>query len=308
MKNKKTIAIVVIIILLLILIGIIFFLMNRKYTVTFETSAGVTKETQTVKKDDLVKEPEEPTREGYTFAGWYYADNQDKKYDFSSKVDKNITLIAKWFKAEENEIKGVSISANKTTLEVDEELTLSIKTQPEGISLDGRNVSWISSDTSVVTVDENGKVKAIKAGTATITVEVDGIKATVGIKVNKEERETEPETESKKTNTENKSNTSKNNNTSKDTKTETKPEETKPETNPEPKPTPVTYKAVWGDKLPNDIAGQYYLYIESSEGKRVAGTATVKYKGGKTKTETIPANGIAIVKSAVESISNVKAK
>ena len=183
MNKKKAIIIAAVIIILLLLICLIFFLMNRKYTVTFETSAGVTTETQTVKKNDLAKEPEAPTKEGYVFAGWYYEDDQDTKYDFSSKVDKNITLIAKWEK-EGEKLTGVSISASKSTLEINDELTLSIKTQPEGVSLEGKNISWTSSDTSVVTVDENGKVKALKAGTATITVEVDGIKATVGIKVN----------------------------------------------------------------------------------------------------------------------------
>lgn len=287
MDKKKSIVIAAVIIILLLLICLIFFLMNKKYTVTFETSTGVT--TQVVKKDDLAKEPEAPTREGYIFAGWYYADDENTKYDFSSKVNRDIKLIAKWEK-EENKITGISISADKSTIEVDEELTLNIKTQPEGVSLDDKNVTWTSSDDSIVTVDENGKVKALKAGNATITVEADGIKATIAIKVNAKQEEKKEETK--------KTETKKNNNTSKNDTT--KPEETKPE------PTPITYKAVWGDKLPNDIAGQYYLYIESSEGKRVSGTATITYKGGKTRTETISASGLAIVKNAVESISNVK--
>lgn len=40
-----------------------------------------------------VPEPEKPTKEGYTFVGWYLG---DEKYDFSKPVISNITLVAKW--------------------------------------------------------------------------------------------------------------------------------------------------------------------------------------------------------------------
>ena len=291
-KKKMMIITASIVIILLLLICLFFFVLNKKCTVTFETFAGIT--TQIVKKGDVAKEPEKPTREGFLFIGWYYADNQNIKYDFSSIVDKDIKLIAKWQK-ENGDITKVSISASKNTLEVDEELELNINIEPKNVSLDGKNIFWKSSDETVATVDENGKVKALKEGSTIITLEVDGIKATITINVNGKQEETSTQEETKKSDTKKNTNTNNNNKTSK--QTEDKQEETKPE---------ITYKAVWGDKLPNDIAGQYYLYIESSEGKKVSGTAVVKYKGGKTKTETIPANGLAIIKSAVESISNVK--
>ena len=324
MKNKKTIAIVAVIAILLILIGFLFFLMNRKYTVTFETSAGVEAGKQIVKKDEKVKEPTEPTREGYTFAGWYYADDENKEFDFNTKVEKDITLIAKWVKGEDK-ISKISIVSGKSEVNVGDELELNLKITPSNAKTEGKEIKWSSSDESVISVDSNGKIKAIKDGKATITVEIDGIKSTIDINVNKEEEENKQETESKNTKTEEKSNTSKSNNNSKETKPEPKPEETKPEQKPEEtkpeetkpeetkpeetKPT-VTYTHEWGDKLPNDIAGQYYLYIVSSEGKRVSGTATITYKtkdGTKSKTESIPAKGLAIVKNTVVSISNEKA-
>ena len=321
-KKKKSIVIAAVIIILLLLICLIFFLMNKKYTVTFETSAGVTTETQVVKKDDLVKEPEVPTREGYIFAGWYYADDENTKYDFSSKVNKDIKLIAKWEK-EDNKITGATISASKSTLEIDEELTLSIKTQPEGVSLEGKSISWTSSDDSVVTVDENGKVKAIKAGTATITVEVDGVRATVGIKVNAKQEEEKEET--KNTETKKDTNTSKNNNSTKQTETkpaETKPEEQKPaETKPEEqKPTETkpeetkpeetkpaetkTYSIKW-ENIEGSVIGEAMLYVVDNNGKKVAGTVTITKQNGKSATVSIPASGKKYVKSTVEA-SNPK--
>ena len=38
-----------------------------------------------------------PSREGYTFEGWYVG---DRKYDFSKKITSNLTLTAKWLEGE----------------------------------------------------------------------------------------------------------------------------------------------------------------------------------------------------------------
>ena len=91
--NKKVIIAVVAVIILLLLVGLVFFLKNEKYTVTFRLSSGAEYDKQEVKKGEKVKEPEEPTRDGYSFAGWFEG---DKEFDFNSKIDRDITLIAKW--------------------------------------------------------------------------------------------------------------------------------------------------------------------------------------------------------------------
>ncbi len=45
---------------------------ETKYTITFYTNDGTTeKSTKVVNKGDKVVKPEDPTREGYTFDGWY---------------------------------------------------------------------------------------------------------------------------------------------------------------------------------------------------------------------------------------------
>ena len=72
--------------------------------------------------------------------------------------------------AKNTPVTGVTL--NKTSYEMTEgdEVTLTATVSPENAT--NKNVSWSSSNTSVATVD-NGKVKALKAGTATITVKTE---------------------------------------------------------------------------------------------------------------------------------------
>lgn len=62
---------------------------------------------------------------------------------------------------------GVTLTPDKTTLNVGEKQTLTATVLPAYAT--NKNVTWVSSDTSVVTV-ENGVVTAVGKGTATITV------------------------------------------------------------------------------------------------------------------------------------------
>ncbi|HGF7732436.1 TPA: Ig domain-containing protein [Enterococcus faecium] len=71
-----------------------------------------------------------------------------------------------------------SVTLNKTTLSLvtgaNETLTATVL--PANAT--NKNVTWSSSDSTIATVDTKGKVVAVKAGTATITVKtVDGDKS-----------------------------------------------------------------------------------------------------------------------------------
>ena len=80
--------------------------------------------------------------------------------------------------------KATSISLDKTTLSMTEgdEVTLKATVEPAN-STDP--VSWSSSDTAVVTVDANGKVTAVKEGSATITATAGSVSATCEVTVAK---------------------------------------------------------------------------------------------------------------------------
>lgn len=290
MDKKKVAAVVIIIILLLIIGWLLFLLFNREYTVTFDSNGGTKVESQVVKKNNVAVEPKDPTREGYKFLGWYEGmDEKDKKFNFKTKINSDITLYARW--EDGNKITGLSINAEKNEILVDEELELKYTVKPSDVNLDGKEAKWTSSDETILAVDQNGKVKGIKAGKATITLEIDGVKATFEITV------VEPVKEETSTNT-----TSANSATTK-TKKPTPTKSTKPKATATPKP--VTYSYRW--EATNSSVGQERLYIRSSEGKDVAGTATITTKAGTSKTVSIPASGLVIGKDTVVSITNIKA-
>lgn len=68
-------------------------------------------------------------------------------------------------------VTGVSLDTTDKTLAVNETLILGATVKPA--NADNKDVRWSSSDATVASVDQDGKVKALKAGTCTITVTTD---------------------------------------------------------------------------------------------------------------------------------------
>ena len=70
---------------------------ENKYTITFDTKGGNTIAPVTVKEGEKVSEPTPaPTKEGFTFDGWYQDVTLNTKFDFNTSVVSNLTLYAKW--------------------------------------------------------------------------------------------------------------------------------------------------------------------------------------------------------------------
>ena len=61
------------------------------YTVTIITDSKTEK--IVVKENETIKEPKKPVKENYIFKGWYIG---NEKYDFNTKITKNITITAKF--------------------------------------------------------------------------------------------------------------------------------------------------------------------------------------------------------------------
>ena len=93
-KNKKVMIGLASGVIILILALVLFFNFSTpKYTVRFDTTGGDTIAPVKVKENEKVSAPKDPTKENAEFIGWYL---DGQKFDFNSKITKNITLEAKW--------------------------------------------------------------------------------------------------------------------------------------------------------------------------------------------------------------------
>ena len=105
---------------------------TKRYTVSFNTNGGNKITSQTVAKDNSVKEPTAPIKENFEFAGWYTDKELTTKYDFTEKVTKSFTLYAKW--TEQKQENGGS---------------------EDVVNNNSGNENKESSDTIVLTIDEH---------------------------------------------------------------------------------------------------------------------------------------------------------
>ncbi len=69
---------------------------TSSYTIKFETNGGNKVSNKSVRRNNTLTEPTVPTKDGFTFEGWYTDKELTKAYDFSTKVTKGFTLYAKW--------------------------------------------------------------------------------------------------------------------------------------------------------------------------------------------------------------------
>ncbi len=69
----------------------------EKVTVTFDGNGGKpSTSTYTIDKGTTVTEPTRPTRDGYNFKGWTMREDGDTFFNFSDKIESDLTLYAKW--------------------------------------------------------------------------------------------------------------------------------------------------------------------------------------------------------------------
>ena len=76
------------------------FKLNAGMKISFNTGEGSKVDFQTTAANGSVTKPADPTREGYTFAGWYTDEACTEAYDFATAVTSDMTLYAKWTKNE----------------------------------------------------------------------------------------------------------------------------------------------------------------------------------------------------------------
>lgn len=68
---------------------------NSELTVEFDSNGGSKLDSVSVAEGEPVKAPADPTREGYTFKGWFY---NDTEWNFENPVTEDMVLVAQWEK------------------------------------------------------------------------------------------------------------------------------------------------------------------------------------------------------------------
>ncbi|HAE42533.1 MAG TPA: hypothetical protein DCG34_06375 [Clostridiales bacterium] len=70
----------------------------NEYVVTFDENGGTTVDAIYSDFNEKIEEPDEPTKTGYTFDGWFYDDvDFENEFDFNEdKITEDTTLYAKW--------------------------------------------------------------------------------------------------------------------------------------------------------------------------------------------------------------------
>ncbi len=67
-----------------------------KFTITFDTQGGSKIDPITIKTGESITLPNNPTKEGYIFDGWYLSDTFVEEFNATKTITGNITLYAKW--------------------------------------------------------------------------------------------------------------------------------------------------------------------------------------------------------------------
>lgn len=69
---------------------------KNKVTVSFESNGGSSVESQSIPIGDTITEPEEPTKAGENFSGWYSDSALLRTWNFADTVSTDMRLYAKW--------------------------------------------------------------------------------------------------------------------------------------------------------------------------------------------------------------------
>ena len=138
---------------------------DRKATVDFYSNGGSKIESLEIMKGEKLKRPKDPTKDYYIFEAWYTDKALTHKYDFSSKVTKDLTLYAGYYL--DGKRVSVDIDEDYLYLNVNEVYKVYANITPDNLDIE---LVWSTSDSSVAIVDSNGHVTGISDGSAVITV------------------------------------------------------------------------------------------------------------------------------------------
>lgn len=135
-------------------------IIKNKYTIKFNSNGGSNISDQVVEEGSKISKPNDPTRNGYKFVGWTLDGNE---YDFSSTVNRDITLVANW--TQKNYTVKVSIVDDYSPARV-------LTTYEEGTKIIVKNINY--TDGTFICTGINANVnKTALVGETKLQLELD---------------------------------------------------------------------------------------------------------------------------------------
>lgn len=164
------------------------------HSVTFKANGGSQTPSQSVKHNEKAFEPDDPTRNGYTFEGWYTDSELTHEYNFSTPVTADLVLYAKWDKVVKyTVVSGGGSIYGKTS---GKDLVITIRRTPKdgecyqhftGVKIDGGDLvngkDYTAEAGSTVVTLKASYLSTLNSGTHIITFTFDDGKATTGLTV-----------------------------------------------------------------------------------------------------------------------------
>ena len=158
--------------------------------VHFETNGGSAIADLSVPGGTKAEAPADPTKEGYTFSGWYEDAGFTKPFDFNTPILSDVTLYAKWFTYSIKGFGELTWAVGSTDgLEVTVKRSEANETgfsHFTGILLDGAALApedyTVTEGETVFTVKAE-KLQTLEVGEHTITVNFDDGKAEAVLKI-----------------------------------------------------------------------------------------------------------------------------
>ncbi len=149
----------------------------EKYDVTFNSNGGSAVATQKIEKGQTATEPTAPTRDCYTFAGWY---NGENAFNFSTAITDDVELTAHWTP---NYTSGTYEFTGNLTMGTDPQMTIENNTSGKGYSA-GR-IDNIYVDAQTIGYEATGnyggwKLKSQNKGMRFLVENASGIRVTLG--------------------------------------------------------------------------------------------------------------------------------
>ena len=155
------------------------------YNVSFSDNIS----SQVVKEGECVIKPNDPEREGYIFNGWYL---NGELYDFESKVTSDLVIESSWINIFDLTPNKIELYNPKSRIILGYTIRLTVNAYPLEKDYE---VKWSVDNEELATIDQTGKLTALKRGTVKVTVESiynSDIKATCTIKIYEEHQYSNP--------------------------------------------------------------------------------------------------------------------